>query len=98
MRKLCQHSEADIVLLLKQGDKSAFEELYYRYIDKVLGFAGSFLLNSQEAEEIVQIVFINVWENRKFLNSMKNFRMKASVAYFNYWSNGTVYLSSRIKN
>ncbi|EPR66944.1 RNA polymerase ECF-type sigma factor [Cyclobacterium qasimii M12-11B] len=39
----------------------------------MLGFAGAFLLNPEEAEEIVQIVFISVWEHRKSLDPTKSF-------------------------
>lgn len=73
MRKANQHKEAELVFLLKQGDKLAFEELYYRHIDKMLTFASSFLFNPSEAEEIVQIVFISVWDNRENLDPSKSF-------------------------
>tara|TARA_R110000737_G_C14612393_1_gene491193 strand:+ start:1185 stop:1775 length:591 start_codon:yes stop_codon:yes gene_type:complete len=73
VRKKSQHNETDLVLLLKQGDKFAFEELYHRYIDRMLGFASSFLLNGEEAEEVVQIVFIGVWDNRKSFDPEKSF-------------------------
>tara|TARA_R110002074_G_scaffold126291_3_gene264245 strand:+ start:1043 stop:1630 length:588 start_codon:yes stop_codon:yes gene_type:complete len=73
VRKPSQHKEAELVLLLKQGDKSAFEELYHRYIDRMLTFASSFLFNPLEAEEVVQIVFIAVWDNRKNLDPSKPF-------------------------
>ncbi|WP_460519873.1 RNA polymerase sigma factor [Cyclobacterium sediminis] len=73
MRKPNQHKEAELVFLLKQGDKSAFEELYHRHIDRMLTFASSFLFNPLEAEEVVQIVFISVWENRRNLDPSKPF-------------------------
>lgn len=71
MRTHSQRNESEIVLLIRQGDQSAFEELYQRYVDKMLGCADAFLRNPDEAEEIVQVVFINIWEKRHRLNPEK---------------------------
>ena len=52
----------------------AFDELYYRYLPKLLGFAYKYLCDEQEAEETVQIIFIKIWEKRKNLDDTKNFK------------------------
>ncbi|MDN3689859.1 RNA polymerase sigma factor [Cyclobacterium jeungdonense] len=72
MRKHSQRKESEIVLLIRQGDQSAFEELYQRYVDKMLGFADAFMGNPDEAEEAVQVIFVNIWEKRHQLNPEKN--------------------------
>lgn len=72
MRKRSQHTDAEIVALIKQGDKCAFDELYYRYVDRMLGFADAFFGDIEEAEEVVQALFVAIWEKRKQLDPSKN--------------------------
>lgn len=74
MRPLINHSEKDLVCSLRQGDMNAFDELYYRYLPKLLGFACSYLYDEQEAEDTVQVIFINIWEKRRDLDENKNFK------------------------
>lgn len=74
MRPLINHSETDLVCSLRQGDMKAFDELYYRYLPKLLGFAYTYLYDEQEAEDAVQIIFINIWEKRRNLDETKNFK------------------------
>lgn len=52
----------------------AFDELYYRYLPKLLGFAFNYLYDEQDAEDTVQIIFINIWEKRRNLDETKNFK------------------------
>lgn len=52
----------------------AFDELYFRYLPKLLGFAYRFISDEMEAEETVQVIFIKIWEKRKGLNENRNFK------------------------
>ena len=73
---------------IRQNDKDAFKSLYKRYSKKIYFFSLKYLGNNVEAEELVQSVFINVWENRISLdanNSVKSYIYKAAVNYiYNY--------------
>ena len=77
-----------LVTRIRQDDKNAFKSLYKRYSKKIYFFSLKYLGNNVEAEELVQSVFINVWENRKSLdanNSVKSYIYKAAVNYiYNY--------------
>ena len=58
--------DKDLLLMMRNGDNSCFELLYRRYKGKVYNFIlsvsnGDFYL----AEEIVQNVFIKIWQDRK---------------------------------
>ena len=72
MRKPSLRDESEIILLIRKGDQSAFEELYQRYVDKMLGLADAFIGDPDEAEEVVQIVFVTIWEKRHQLDPEKN--------------------------
>ncbi len=53
---------------MKSVDEQAFELLFRKYYARLCGFANKFLCNSEESEEIVQEVFLNVWCKRGQLN------------------------------
>lgn len=73
---------------IRHDDKIAFKAIYDRYNKKIYFYSLKYLGNSSEAEELVQSVFINVWENRGSLdpdNSIKNYIYKSAVNYiYNY--------------
>jgi len=77
-----------LVMRIRNDDKNAFKSLYDRYNKKIYFFALKYLGNNGESEELVQSVFINVWENRDSLNaalSVRNYIYKAAVNYiYNY--------------
>ena len=84
-----------LVTRIRQDDKNAFKSLYKRYSKKIYFFSLKYLGNNVEAEELVQSVFINVWENRKSLdatNSVKSYIYKAAVNYiYNYLKKKTIH-------
>jgi RNA polymerase sigma-70 factor, ECF subfamily len=77
-----------LVTRIRQNDTRAFKLLYDRYSKKIYFFSLKYLGNNVEAEELVQSVFINVWENRGSLdpgNSVKSYIYKSAVNYiYNY--------------
>ena len=59
--------ESRIIRLLKEGDRGAFSLLYKRYWQKVYGFCRLYLNSRERAEDVVQEVFIKLWEARELL-------------------------------
>lgn len=64
--------EQEIIVRLKQGDKDAFATLYNQYWKKVYSFVQLYITKSVEVEEIVQEVFIKLWESHETLDEDKN--------------------------
>jgi RNA polymerase sigma-70 factor (ECF subfamily) len=58
------HTDDELVLLLKQAQASAFEEIYNRYWDKLYNYAFKRLHLSEICEEITQDVFTRLWQKR----------------------------------
>lgn len=50
---------------IRKGKKEAFKEVFECYYDQLLRFAYRYLESRDEAEGVVQNVFLWVWENRK---------------------------------
>jgi RNA polymerase sigma-70 factor (family 1) len=67
-------NENNLVNRLKTDDAAAFDELFQLYGQKLYGFALKYLKSESEAEEMVQKVFIRIWENRRSLKSEYSFK------------------------
>jgi RNA polymerase sigma-70 factor (ECF subfamily) len=65
--------EKNLLLAIKCDDPEAFKKIYQRYRLKVYYFSLRFLKNKEEAEEVVQEVFIKIWNNRKQINETLSF-------------------------
>ncbi len=48
---------------IKKGDENAFRRLFDYYYEDLVRFARSFVSNKDEAEDIVQALFVHIWEN-----------------------------------
>lgn len=51
-----------------KGDEAAFETVFFMYYPRLQKYAQSILHDSQEAEDLVQDVFIQIWNNREILD------------------------------
>lgn len=67
-------NDADIIRLIKQGNKEVFERIFEEYAPKIYHFSLSYLNNVVEAEELVQDVFLKLWDKRETLDHTKNLK------------------------
>jgi RNA polymerase sigma-70 factor (ECF subfamily) len=63
---------SDLIDRIKAGDKTAFGELYVRYVKTVFNKCLSFTRDRAEAEDITQDIFVKVYEKLQVFNN-KNF-------------------------
>ena len=63
-----------LVIELKDGSQLAFKQLFDRYTPRIYRFAKSYLKSDADAEELVQDVFLKLWEKRETLDESKNIR------------------------
>jgi RNA polymerase sigma-70 factor (ECF subfamily) len=67
------HNEKDLLLRVAEGDESAFRVLYDHYRKKIYAL-GLFLARSEsQAQELVQDVFLKIWEKRRQLREIDHF-------------------------
>ncbi|WP_187444009.1 RNA polymerase sigma factor [Sphingobacterium phlebotomi] len=62
-----KHTDQELSNLLRSGDGSAFKELYDRYWDVLLDTAFKRLGSIEQAEELVQDIFVNLFVKRENL-------------------------------
>ena len=65
MNRYALSSDTELTVLLTQGDEIAFTEIYNRYSRKLMAMGYNYAKDSTLAEEIVQEVFIQLWEKRQ---------------------------------
>ncbi len=56
-------TDEQLVLKVQAGDKAAFEQLYWRYKDRVIGVVYNIVRNHQDTLEISQEVFVRIYKN-----------------------------------
>lgn len=76
MGSVASFGDADLMGEIKAGNIKAFDQLYDRYCKKLLSFSISIIKSREEAENIVQEVFLNLWINRGKISN------DASVKYY----------------
>ena len=64
--------ETESISMLQKGDLRAFDKLYHFYSPKLYRFAFSLLKNNEDAEGIVQEVFLILWNKRSKIDSTKS--------------------------
>jgi len=68
---LASISDADLMRLVTHGDQGALEVLYERYSRAVYSFALRIVGDAQVAEEILQEVFIRIWQQGESYRSAR---------------------------
>jgi len=62
-----------LIRQFKDGDHHSFKILYQKYAPKLYGFSKKYLSTSEEAEEIVQEVFLRLWEKKENIDESQSF-------------------------
>ncbi|MDR2914963.1 MAG: RNA polymerase sigma-70 factor [Tannerella sp.] len=58
---------------LQKGDHKAFEFVFVGYYHKVKAFIFSYIKSEDDAEELTEDLFVNLWENRRSIDTSKSF-------------------------
>jgi len=67
-------SDIELVERLQKGDVEAFDLIYDKYSGKLYAFGLRYLRSTAETEELVQSVFLKLWENYKNLKKESSFK------------------------
>tara|TARA_R110002050_G_scaffold81133_1_gene173410 strand:+ start:8661 stop:9251 length:591 start_codon:yes stop_codon:yes gene_type:complete len=83
MKETAPNTEQELVIQLSKSSPIAFQQLFDCYSQKIYRFSLSYLKSDTEAEEIVQEVFMKLWETRRNLKSNKSFKSYLFTIAFN---------------
>jgi RNA polymerase sigma factor (sigma-70 family) len=67
-------SETDLLRRIACGDRNAFTCMYLRYLNDLYKYAFLCTKSKDQAEELVQAVFVKIWERREALVNVVNFK------------------------
>jgi RNA polymerase sigma-70 factor (ECF subfamily) len=67
MKLLGAYTDTELVVLLNQGDKKAFEAIYKRYAADLFRYARKNISRKEDCEEILQEVFTSLWVRHESL-------------------------------
>ena len=74
--------EKDIIMALKNDSANAFDDLFRLYGQRLFLFSKRFMRDPEDAKEIVQNVFVKIWENRANIDEFQSFKSYLfSIAY-----------------
>lgn len=75
--------ETKLVKALSKGEIKAFNDLFQLYGNRIFRFALGYLKSEHDAEELVQDVFLKVWEKRFELKENLSFKAYVFTIAFN---------------
>lgn len=68
------NTEPNLIIGLKKDDHDSFQKLFEQYSKPLYLFSLSYLKSKEAAEDVVQEVFIKIWNNRKDLKTDTSFQ------------------------
>ena len=73
MSSTSQYTDHDLLQLISRGCEQSFRKLYDQFAGKIYTMAISYLKSPVSAQDIVQEVFIKIWEKKNELTRIDNF-------------------------
>lgn len=80
MEKLDTQQENFLLSALRQDNKDAFSLLFQKYYTDLVLFCGNFVRDKSSCEDIVQSIFLKLWNDRKNIRietSLKSYLLRA---------------------
>ena len=75
--------EHNLIKSLIKGDVFSFEEVFKKYNKKIYHFSLKYLKNKEDAEGVVQEVFLSLWQNKERLKKESNLNAYLFTITFN---------------
>jgi len=66
-------NETALLQRIAAGDAGAFSQVYHHYAGKIYATVMAYVKNETDAEDIVQQVFVRLWERRASLTGIRSF-------------------------
>ncbi|WP_426326247.1 RNA polymerase sigma-70 factor [Pedobacter sp. R-06] len=103
-----ESNDTNLIGLIKSGNKQAFDEVFLKHFKSLHAYAFTIIKEKDDAEEIVQNVFVRIWTKREQLKTdgfLKSFLYRSvhneSLNYLKHQkvrSNFNVHYADAVKN
>lgn len=67
-------TDRQLIINLKEGNINSFEKIFNLFSPRLFSFVLRYIKSKEDTEEIVQEVFIQLWENRSKINEDLSFK------------------------
>ena len=74
MNLLNNISEQELIIRIQNDDKLAFRQLFKLYAPLLYRFSYSYLKNKEDAEGLIQNVFLTIWQKRNSIDSSRSIK------------------------
>jgi RNA polymerase sigma-70 factor (family 1) len=74
-------NESDLIQLISKGDQEAFSLFYKTYLNNLSGYVFTICNDKETSEEIVQDLFLKIWENRSqlpYITAVKSYLYRSA--------------------
>ena len=71
---ITEYSDIELITRLNKGDIKAFDLIYSKYAANLYRFALKYLRSEDEARELVQSLFVKIWDLRRTIKTDTSFR------------------------
>jgi RNA polymerase sigma-70 factor (ECF subfamily) len=78
------YTDKDLLERIQQDDKKALEILFKTYYSPLCRFAKTILKNAEQAEDVVQEVFLKIWDKRNSIEPNPSFKAYLYMAVRNH--------------
>lgn len=81
MQIVAKYDEKALLAMVATGNRQAFTQLYTTHLNNLYRYIFLFTKSKEETEEILQEIFIKIWENREKLpevDSLKNYLFRSA--------------------
>lgn len=85
----------ELLTRMKNGDMLAFDRVYEMYSHKLFSFVFKILKNEAEADDIVQEVFVKIWESR---HKLQDYKLLNAYIFTIAYNNSIDLIRKRINN
>jgi RNA polymerase sigma-70 factor (ECF subfamily) len=68
------YNENNILQQVAAGDDQAFRQLFHHHWDNIYGVAFMFVKHAEQAEELVQDIFLKIWNKKENLAAVVDFK------------------------
>lgn len=86
---------SELLTRLKNGDMIAFDLVYELYSHKLFSFVHKIIKDEAEADDIVQEVFVKIWESR---HKLEDYKLLSSYIFTIAYNNSIDLIRKRINN
>ena len=74
MQTAATYEEKALLARVATGNREAFEQLYTTHLNSLHRYIFLFTKSKEDSEEILQEIFIKIWENREKLSEVDSFK------------------------